>query len=440
MSKAYENISLMLKVILGFALVVAGVAFRPIMYLAALFFVAVILIEKNPRYIASMMFAWLSISPIFKFSVGGTSFFTYLELLVIIKLLIINRKLEVKFFAALALYSAYMMIGMGNEYTDLIKAICVPMLIYFFFKDMSYLSLKSCTFYYIVGIVISSVIGLAKAFIPNMTAFVNYKNVRMGQSASSIIFADRFSGLWTDPNYFSIHLIIAIAVISVLFSRKEIRSTTFYAVYALMVAFGALTGSKSFILMLVVVTVLSVIVLLKEGQYAHSVLFGIVIAIGVFLLMSGYIDVFSRAIYRIQNVSTLGFDTGRSDIWKGYFDMYFDSLPLMLFGSGLGKSFLLRVPHNTYLDIFVLFGIVGGILCIATFHYAIKPRTISMKPQSIVPLITLAAMYFALSMYYSVELPFQMIIVFGYCYLSPDTQNDSMAMESYNAETTGGEI
>lgn len=430
MNKAYGNIGLMLKVILGFALVVAGVAVRPAMYLAAVYFAVLIIVEKDTQFMASMMFAWLSISPIFKFSVGGTSFFTYLELLVILKLIIRNRKLEARFFAALGLYSVYMILGMGNEYTDLIKAICVPMLIYFLSKDMSYESLKTCTFYYIFGIVISSIIGLSKGLIPNMTAFVNYKNVRMGQSASSIVFADRFSGLWTDPNYFSIHLILAIAVTSVLFSRKEIKSATFYVIYVTMIAFGALTGSKSFILMLVVVTVLSLILLLKEKQYSHSIFFGVIIAVGVFLLLSGYIDVFSRAIYRIQNVSTLGFDTGRSDIWKGYFDMYSDSLPLLLFGSGLGKSFLLRVPHNTYVDIFALFGIVGGILCIASFYYAIKPFATNRKPQSVLPLITLAAMYFALSMYYSIELPFQILIVFGFFYISPEIQEDDMIWEA----------
>lgn len=430
MNKAYGNISLMLKVILGFALVVAGVAVRPVMYLAAVYFAGLIILEKNTQYMTCMMFAWLSISPIFKFSVGGTSFFTYLELLVISKLIIRNRKLEAGFFLALGLYSMYMMLGMGSEYTDLIKAICVPMLIYFFSKDMTYESLKTCTFYYIFGIVTSSIVGLSKGLIPNMTAFVNYKNVRMGQSASSIVFADRFSGLWTDPNYFSIHLILAIAVTSVLFSRKEIKSTTFYAIYATMIAFGALTGSKSFILMLVVVTVLSLIVFLKEKQYTHSIFFGVIIIAGVFLLLSGYIDVFSRTIYRIQNVSTLGFDTGRSDIWKGYLDMYSDSLPLLLFGSGLGKSFLLRVPHNTYVDIFVLFGIVGGILCLVSFYYAIRPFAINRKPQSVLPLISLAAMYFALSMYYSVELPFQILIAFGYFYLLPETQDDGMIRET----------
>ena len=158
----------------------------------------------------------------------------------------------------------------------------------------------------------------------------------------------------------------------------------------------------------------------------------------MFLLLSGYIDLFSRALYRIQNVSSLGFDTGRSDIWKGYFDMYSESLPLLLFGSGLGKSFLLRVPHNTYLDIFALFGIVGGVLCVTTFYCAIGARSIPMKPQSIMPLITLAAMYFALSMYYSVELPFQILIVFGYLYMSPDSQTDSMLREPYENETIGG--
>lgn len=396
------------------------------MYLAELYCLASVLIEKDKSHVAAMMFAWLSISPIFKLSVGGTSFFTYLEILLIMKYLFYYKKLEVRFFVCWMLYFVYMLLGTGNEYTDLIKAVSVPLLIYFIFKEMDYENLSIYTAYYIIGIIISSIIGLVKSSIPNMENFVNYKEVRMGQLASNIIFADRFSGLGTDPNYYSINLILIIAIIGILYSRKEIKGIRYYFIYILMIGFGALTGSKSFILMLVIVTIFTLLTLLHKKQYAYSILFIAIIVVGFILLISGSINLFSRTLYRLKNISSLGFDTGRIEIWKSYYNLFSDNFLLMLFGSGLGKGFLLRVPHNSFLDILALFGIIGGTICGLVFYTAIHSRKIIDKGKSVIPLITLTAMYLFLSMYYSVELPFQILLVGGYFYLSPNTNTGNL--------------
>ena len=419
MNRAIKK-SLLIKILAGIVLVVAGVAFRQLMYVAAVYSFAIILIAKDPESVICILFALLNISPIFKFSVGGTSVFTLIEIIAIVKLYIQKRYIESRFFVLWAIYSAYLIIGMGSAYTDLIKCVCMPLMIYMITRTLKYDQLKMTSTYYIIGVLANSIIGLLRSFIPNMQSFVSFKQQGYGYSGAALLLTDRFSGLWGDPNYYSIHLILVVSIAIVLFSRKEISAYTFYAIYGTMTAFGAMTGSKSFILMLIVVTICAVAVLLREKQFTHSTVFVIVIAIAVVLLAKGYIDVFSRAIYRLQNVSALGFDTGRSDIWKSYFDLYFDDLRLMLFGSGLGKGFLLRVPHNAYIDIIVLYGLIGGFI---TYSVLYKAFVIYRKSGmgNAVPALMLLIMYFFLSMYYSIDAPFQIALVSCFFFLKPET-------------------
>ena len=416
------------KTIVGILLIVAGVAIRPIMYLATAYAFVVILLEKEPINILCMMFAWLNVSTIFKFSVEGMSMFTLLELVMIAKLILRKKRIEGRFLLLWFVYLVYLIIGMGSAYTDLVKAICIPLIIYLISRNIKYEDLGIISFYYIFGVFANSIVGLMRSSIPNMTLFVIFKQQGYGYAAQSLILTDRFSGLWGDPNYYSIHLIVCIAIISVLFSRKEINGIGFYGIYISMILFGAMTGSKSFIFMLVFVTVFTILLLIKEKQYSHSVFFIAVIAVGVVLLVSGYIDVFSKVLYRMQNLTNSGMSTGRTEIWKSYYDLYNDNLSLLMFGSGLGQGFLLRVPHNSFLDVFALFGVAGAVLVFSTFFVSIKQNSEIRKTESIIPLLTLGILYFFLSMFYSVEMPFRIALAAAFLYLTP-IRYDSQIME-----------
>ncbi len=420
MSFANIKISVVAKAIIGILLIVAGVAVRPVMYIAAGYAFIVILLEKEPESIICILFSWLNASTIFKFTTGGTSVFTLLELIVIVKLFLLRRFVERRFFFLWVAYVIYLIVGMGSAYTDLIKSICIPLVIYLITRNLTYEGLRPVSFFYIVGVFANSIIGLLRTSIPNMTQYVSFKQQGYGYAAQSLILTDRFSGLWGDPNYYSIHLIVVIAIVSVLFSRKDINGIIFYGVYIAMTSFGAMTGSKSFVLMLVIVTFFTMVLLFKEKQYSHSLFFIIVISVGVTLLLSGYIDVFSKALYRMQNLTNSGLSTGRTEIWKSYFDLYFDDLRLMLFGSGLGKGFLLRVPHNAFIDIIVLYGLIGGFIAYSVLYKAFVIYRKSGMGNA-VPALMLLIMYFFLSMYYSIDAPFQIALVSCFFFLKPET-------------------
>ena len=428
MSIANFKFNVLLKVLIGIFLVVVGVAIKPIMYIAAAYAIIVILFEKESESVICILFSWLSVSTIFKFTVEGISVFTLLELVMIAKLYLREKYFERRFFVLWIIYVLYLIVGMGSAYSDLVKASCIPLIIYLITRNITYENLSLVSFYYIIGILANSLIGLMRNNIANMASYVSFKQQGYGYVDQTLVFIDRFSGLWGDPNYYSIHLIVSIAIISVLFSRKEINGIIFYGIYIAMILFGAMTGSKSFIIMLVIVTIIALLLQLKAKQYLHSAFFITVIVVGVILLMSGYIDVFSKVLYRMQNLTNSGFSTGRTEIWKSYFVLYEENWLLMLFGSGLSQGFLLRVPHNSFLDVFALFGIVGSIEVFSTIIVAIKQQSNLRGKDCIVPLLTLLVLYFFLSMFYSVEMPFQIALAAAFLYVVP-VRDDSAVIE-----------
>jgi O-antigen ligase len=168
----------------------------------------------------------------------------------------------------------------------------------------------------------------------------------------------------------------------------------------------------------------TIFLLLKEKQYNHSMFFITVVIVGVFLLVSGYINIFSKVIYRMQNLTSSGISTGRIDIWKSYYELYINDFKLLLFGSGLGNGFLLRYPHNTYIDILALFGVVGVVITISVLAQATKAFNTSQIRGNRIPVILLGILYFFLSMFYSVDTPFQIALVVGFLLLDPDMVND----------------
>ena len=420
MSIANIKTSIVVKVVIGILLIVAGVSIRPIIYLATVYACIVILLERETESIICIMFAWLNVSTIFKFSIDGTSVFTLLELVVIAKLFLRKKKIDRNFLVIWIVYVFYLVPGVGSAYTDLVKAICMPPVIYLIASSINCESLRSVSIFYIIGVFANSIIGLLRTSIPNMTEYATFKLQGYGYDATgAIIKIERFCGLWGDPNYYSVHLIFVIAIVSVLFSRKDINGLIFYGVYIAMTLFGAMTGSKSFLLMLIIVTFLTIILLLKEKRYSHSFFFVFVISIGVILLLSGYIDVFSKILFRMENLSDSGLSTGRTEIWEEYYVLYNGNLQLTMFGSGLGRGFLLRVPHNTFLDVIILFGIVGAVIVFATLFVSVKQQKKLGKTKNCVPLLTLGGLYFFLSMFYSVDMPFQIALAASFLYVSP---------------------
>lgn len=421
------------KMTLGLILVTLGVPVRPFMYIAALYCVGLLLFCRDEEMEICYLFCWLGISNIFNLSVGSISIFTVLELLYCLKRIFIKRRLAVKFFVPYSIFLAYLLFGAGSNLKDFLRIAMVPLILYLIMDQLDYDRLNHISISYIIGIIYGSFIGLFIDYIPHMREYMSYKLVNVGYSSTGFITTFRFAGLWGDANYYSIHLILILTIFAVWFHRKSIKPALFYAALAVVAVFGGLSGSKSFIFAFVVAIMLIISTFIKRRPIQALVLLVGALIFG-YLVLSGYINAFSRVMYRINQIF-LGNDTlttGRTDIWKSYLELFKNDNLLLIFGSGLEKGFPLRYAHNTYLDFIVLLGVVGGIIYTTVLVRAITAPLGHIIEGYILSAVMLLGMYFFLSMFYSLDFPFELALAFGFLLISKHNKQDEIISDDQN--------
>lgn len=175
----------------------------------------------------------------------------------------------------------------------------------------------------------------------------------------------RFQGLFRDPNYYMTTVVIAIALIAVLWINKDISNRTFIGGACCLVFFGALTYSKTFIIVLAVCALIFVAMLFYKKHY---LLGSISIIVGCVMAVVLAKTLFSVTLYRIFSTNNLyDFTTGRSELYVEYFYEITSSAGFLLFGKGLSADILERGTHNLFLEIIYYFGAVGFFLMMAYF-------------------------------------------------------------------------
>lgn len=411
---------ILVKVILLILLIVAGVVFRPVMAAAFLFGVYVVLSCHDDVEISAVLFALLNVSMIYKLSPGSTSLYTYIELIAIAKYFYLGPYFDSDFLAPWLLYVIYLQVGCGTQFVSLIKVAIVPLILYYMARNLDYQNLKTLFFFYFVGVLASSLIGLCSESILHMNAYVLHKEVYLGNTDDGFISSQRFSGLWGDPNYYTIHLILSIAICAVLLCRREIKRSTFFVVYILMAAFGSMTGSKSFFLMLILVTGAFIMMLFRNGEYGQWMLFLLLAILLGALVLSGEIEAFDTVLSRLDSVASGKKDltTGRADIWQKYLAVFLERPIKFLFGNGIknGQTFT-KAVHNAYIDFLDYLGLFGTSLFLMSIHSGLAHmRETSKKRGDFLPLLSLAMLYFFLNMFYANDTEFELLLAFGFLY------------------------
>lgn len=411
-----------INVFISYLLVVLGVIFRPIMYVAFVYVCVKLFLSKDKFAVTLLLVPLAHVAVIFKLSPQSSSLFTYIQIIAVIKYFLLNRKINSKVFLYWFFFMIYLIIGFllnsiyvgFSNITDLIKVCMWPLLFYFLIDSVDNENKTSVLKLYVVCVFITSVLGLTSTFIPNMEAFVTYKDVHLGKTDLGFISAIRFSGLVGDANFYSILLIIAVLISIFLWRKNAIKAWMFYVIYFCLAALGGMTGSKSFLVMLVVVTIVIIYELFKIKKYRSGIAFSIIIFLAVFLLVSGYISAFDLVFNRLNGVTTVNdLTTGRSELWSEYIENILRNPLKCILGNGIGvgHSFV-HYPHNTYIDFVDILGIAGTILLLLTLFYSIKVKNrLEHDNRFWLGFLPVMFMYFSLSMFYSTDLVFQLFVI-----------------------------
>jgi len=225
-----------------------------------------------------------------------------------------------------------------------------------------------------------------------LTSFSNIAQYIVIDSYQSIT---RLSGFYGDPNFYSAQITVALAGCLILIpkvARKQIVPlgiSVFFLVYC-----GFLSGSKSFFLILITLIILWVIDIFHvRGKMSTK----ITLVLGSLLLcvfvatssmFSEWIDIF---LMRFSNTNSLSdLTTKRSDIWITYLKTLITSPKLFLLGQGITKINIgNRASHNTIIQIFYQFGLVGMPMLAAWIVSFYKDKPLPISTHTHVPSILL---------------------------------------------------
>lgn len=190
----------------------------------------------------------------------------------------------------------------------------------------------------------------------------------------------RFQGLLRDPNYYMTMVAISIALLVMLFINHHISWIPLLAGTGLLVLFGALSYSKTFVIVLALFALLCVAMLFLKKKFLLGV--G---SLAVFALAAIFLSrtLFSVTLYRITSTDSLyDLTTGRSKLLVAYFDDITQSVSSLFFGHGLSAEILERGTHNLFLEIVYYFGLVGLFLMIA--YVILLLRVLSQQDRDLI--------------------------------------------------------
>ena len=195
----------------------------------------------------------------------------------------------------------------------------------------------------------------------------------------------RFEAYASDPNYYSMYICIAVA------SFFISRSVKWFDIVMLLgdLLLGLITSSKMSLIVLVFIVVVNGIRQLsgldRKRRNVFRVIFGIIVAIVIFnyqLVFKIYNNIISRMLDSSQSYNLAKLTTGRSTLFYGYLWQLVSNPLALLWGYGFqyvkyigvsaGAHKANNVSHNTFLDIFLSWGVIGAAIFIYIIYRMIK--------------------------------------------------------------------
>ncbi len=371
-------------------------------------------------------------APIFKLNLGSFTLYSGLIIIMLLKLIFANSGMVArKYGVPFILLTFYvLLIGQGNNLKDTLSFLAYLLLagLIFDVEQRSY-NLHKIVNYTAFGIIFSSIISLNRESLPRLAAFLKDATVRLAPGE----YYYRFSGLESNPNYYTMMISICLAVFVVLF----IQSRTTLIDYVLMVVlcvFGLMSLSNSFLVSLIIIGISFFAT--QAVSFNRKVLGLLLFAIiGAFVFLNLDQETINTWLFRIESIDGYGntsdVTTGRSTLWIQYIQYILDNFKVLLLGTGIGAGNLsVGASHNYYIDIIYHLGIIGGFIYTAFLHSVFSVRNYCLKKPEFyryIPFVVFIARGFARNLIMSEQLIFMLIL----CALSI---SDGLTWDEHNSE------
>lgn len=263
-------------------------------------------------------------------------------------------------FVILLMLLDYMLIRMGTEINNFVLCFSQFLLLYILLSTQKRPGIIPSILAFCGSIIVSSIYALIFRESTSIRSLLGDEVFAYWGSSLT-----RFQGLFRDPNYYMTMLLISIALMAVLFMNRYISYKVLLGSMGVLVFFGALTYSKTFIMVLAVFVIFFIFKIFREKHYllGFGSIFFILIAAAIL-----FNTLFSVTLYRIESANNLyDLTTGRSELIVEYFNEITKSASSLFFGSGLSADILTRGTHNLFLEVIYYFGLTGLFLMVLYF-------------------------------------------------------------------------
>lgn len=261
--------------------------------------------------------------------------------------------------------SAFSSSGVNNILGILINYLTIALAI---MNSSDTKNFKKWIWLYVVGLLIQSFVAFwALESFGQVGDYLRSMRDHTVLTSSGVI--TRFAGFESDPNYFSVEILVGICSLLVYMMHEKKKLFACIAM-GMLAIFGLLTLSKMYLLCLAILIIVALFMTFKQdiGSGISLLLVFLILSFVIWKMFGETLLLgFGARLDGVDNIA--GLTTGRTNSWVSYFTATFGDIKILLFGAGYGSGFVNRMAaHNGYLSLFYFWGIIGSILLIALFR------------------------------------------------------------------------
>ena len=359
--------------------IIVGLYYQQAMYFSALLWALFLFFIPTEYSIMALLYL-MSFEYVFRFTTTSGSIFTFLQIIPVIKIVFFDKvfSIDKKCLFSYMLLLVYICTVSFTEIQSFLRIAFGLIILVCVFQNETgkRINCKHLIVFYSVGIIMSALFAAT-----NSRAAAPYiSNLVVRLSDGSALY--RFTGLYSNPNYFSIEVSLALAGNLVLFMSKEEKWYELVLIGGLLFWLGIVSQSKTFTISLAFMLVYTII---YYGRHKPTYLLGLMLLIlsAAFFFKTEVRSFFEKYLYRFislneNNSSIDDITTGRIEIWKMYIDAFISDFRVLFLGNGIGSKVLNYDAHNMYIESIYCLGIIGsaiyGVAIWGTQNNTIKRR------------------------------------------------------------------
>lgn len=370
MSQLKKNkITLLILALINVIILSIGHAYNnQILLWGTLLFFLGITVFSHKKYFLPLMLFYLPWSPVLKTNPNTFTFFTlivpFVFLLIVFEEFKKKSKYKIEHIFLPLFFIAYTLliklvngIPISTSYLFFIMMLFfIPIYVQKYKNDINF---ETCTLFITTGVLTACIAAKILMNFPHMLVYIDvYTWDKIGLT--------RLSGFYGDANFYSTHILIAIASLFLVLNktkRKILIVLQLVSIIALLY-YGMLSVSKMFIFCaasIVLLWAFSLVLAKRNFSYKLGITLAILLVVGITIGSNLFTEQLNLYLLRFGMVTdTQSLTTGRSELFDMYINYLLSNIDSLFFGNGLSDVFINgKSSHNTLIQIIYQVGVFG---------------------------------------------------------------------------------